>query len=162
MWEGSLTRSHFHAHADTYATKERVYGVLTDHDFRVDSIVLEKARARGRIRGDNLRFWKSAWFFLLRHVAPRVAPSTLDELFVVAALVETRINRSELRGALADVVGQTAVTPRSNSEIWRATEDIGLQVADYCSWAIQRRWERDNDEAYRLIRSRIASEHRLF
>jgi hypothetical protein len=37
----------------------------------------------------------------------------------------------------------------------------GLQVADYCCWAIQRRWERGLDVEYMRIRSAITSEFDL-
>lgn len=162
LWEGSLTRSHFHAHADSYPVRERVFRALDDHEFRVDSIILRKSAASDQIRRDNLRFWKTAWFYLLRHVTPRVAPSALDELFVVAALIETKISRRALREALADVVRQTAANPDSGSAVWATAEDPGLQLADYCCWAIQRKWERGNEDAYERIRDKIASEHRLF
>ena len=161
MWEGNLTRSHFHAHADTYATRERVFNLLAGHQFRVDSIVLDKAAASPDMQRDNLRVWKTAWFYLLRYVAPRVAPSVLDELVVVAASLNTKVRGAEQREALADVVGQTVVNPASRAEIWKAAEDPGLQIADYCCWAIQRKWERGDAHASEFISSQIASEFRL-
>jgi hypothetical protein len=33
-----------------------------------------------------------------------------------------------------------------------------LVVADYCTWAIQRRWEWGDDRSYRLIADNVASE----
>jgi hypothetical protein len=33
-----------------------------------------------------------------------------------------------------------------------------LVVADYCTWAIQRKWERDDQRSHELIAGKIASE----
>ncbi|HEY5286242.1 MAG TPA: hypothetical protein VIJ50_03970 [Solirubrobacteraceae bacterium] len=33
-----------------------------------------------------------------------------------------------------------------------------LVVADYCTWAIQRRWEREDQRSHELIADKIASE----
>ena len=45
---------------------------------------------------------------------------------------------------------------------WPAATDACLQAADYCAWAIQRRWEREDARSYDLIRNLIVREHDLF
>jgi hypothetical protein len=39
---------------------------------------------------------------------------------------------------------------------------IGLQVADYCNWAIFRKWERSDKRSYELIKTCIKSEFDIF
>jgi len=41
---------------------------------------------------------------------------------------------------------------------WPPESDPCLQVADYCVWAIQRKWERDDSRSYDLIKDKIESE----
>ncbi|HEV3094413.1 MAG TPA: hypothetical protein VGY30_07850 [Solirubrobacteraceae bacterium] len=36
-----------------------------------------------------------------------------------------------------------------------------LVIADYCTWAIQRRWERDDRRSHQLLADKIASELRV-
>lgn len=43
-----------------------------------------------------------------------------------------------------------------------ASADPCLQVADYCAWAIQRKWERDDPRSYDLISDRITYEYDLW
>lgn len=45
---------------------------------------------------------------------------------------------------------------------WPADADTGLQIADYCSWAIQRKWERNDDRSYALVQDKIYSEFDVF
>jgi hypothetical protein len=37
--------------------------------------------------------------------------------------------------------------------------DPCLQVADYCTWAIQRKWERNDNRSYDLISGKLESEY---
>ncbi len=50
------------------------------------------------------------------------------------------------------------------SDMWSAATSPLLQVADYCAWAVQRKWERNpsDTEAYDLIQVKIASEFGVF
>jgi hypothetical protein len=40
--------------------------------------------------------------------------------------------------------------------------DPCLQAADYCTWAIQKKWERGNVRSYDLIAKRITRERDLW
>jgi len=37
-----------------------------------------------------------------------------------------------------------------------------LQIADYCTWAIQRKWERTDAKSYNIIKDRITYEYDLW
>ncbi len=39
---------------------------------------------------------------------------------------------------------------------------IGLQVVDYCNWAIYRKWSRHDSRSYNMILPAIASEFDIF
>jgi hypothetical protein len=39
---------------------------------------------------------------------------------------------------------------------------FGLQIADYCCWAIYRKWSRNDPRSYRYIQTRIENEFDLF
>ena len=55
-----------------------------------------------------------------------------------------------------------------NPKAWAATfclaaTDPCVQIADYCAWAIQRKWEHKKDErSYDLIKDRITYEFDLW
>jgi hypothetical protein len=42
--------------------------------------------------------------------------------------------------------------------MWPSASDPCLWVADYCTWAIQRKWERGDTRSDDLIKDRIRSE----
>ena len=159
-WEGVDFRREFHATDDTQAVRDRVFAVLAAHDFRVDATILEKPKARPAIRSSEARFYRTAWAFHLRNVLPDLLPFEA-ELHVIAASVGTGKKRREfLRGVEQAVTDATSAQARV--AFWPAATDICLQAADYCAWAIQRKWERGDEGAYALIRHKIAWEHDLF
>ena len=60
--------------------------------------------------------------------------------------------------------GKLKVSPTASLRIacWPAAIDPALQVADYCSWAIQRKWERGDARSYASIANKVKSEFDLF
>ena len=159
-WEGVDFRREFHATDDTVAVRERVFEVLAAHDFRVDATILEKAKARPSMRTSDERFYRTVWAFHLRNVLPELLPED-DELHVIAASVGTGSKRREfLRGLERAVGGSTSAA--ASVAFWTAATDLCLQAADYCAWAMQRKWEQGDERPHRLIRGAIGREIDLF
>lgn len=96
-------------------------------------------------------------FSRFKHVAPAVA-SANDRLFVVASSLGTKKKRATFHGAVDEVVAQVSPCASHRVAFWPAASDPCLQVVDYCVWAIQRKWEREDERSYDLIKDKISSE----
>jgi hypothetical protein len=70
----------------------------------------------------------------------------------------TKKKRAGFHSAVDDVVSQVSPCASHRVAFWPAESDPCLQVADYCIWAIQRKWERDDNRSYDLIKDKVASE----
>ena len=151
----------FHATEDLQEVRNRVFEVLNKYPFRVDATVLQKNKAFPWTRASEERFYKCAWFHHMKYVAPKVA-SRRDDLLVIAASIDTKRKQRDFRASVKDVVEQTARASIIRVNMWPAATDPCLQVADYCSWAIQRKWERGDTRSYDLIKGKIRSEYDLF
>jgi len=160
-WEDLEIGGPFHATTDQQAVRDEVFEVLALHDFRVDATILEKSKAKPEIRLTDERFYQTAWYFHMRFLAPKIADSN-DGLLVVASSVGTRKKRGAFHRAVQDVTRQVSPTRACRTVAWDASCDPCLQVADYCSWAIQRKWERGDQRSYELIQGKIRSEFDLF
>ena len=159
-WEGVDFRREFHATDDTQRVRDRVFEVLAAHDFRVDATILEKPKARPGIRSSEERFYRAAWLFHLRALLPSLLLEG-SELHLVAASIGTGRKRGPFMMAVESAVrDSTAETVKL--AFWPAAADACLQAADYCAWAIQRKWERGDGRAYGLIRDRVVLEQDLF
>ncbi|MFY1689102.1 DUF3800 domain-containing protein [Plantactinospora sp. WMMB782] len=154
--------SYFHATNDSYEIRRTVYTALSDLDFQVDVTLLEKAKAQPHIRASAARFFQYAWFYHLKWVAPRVF-SPDDEALIVAAELGTRQTRKAFRQGIEDVMTQCInFRVKRSLAFWPCSSDVALQAADYCLWAVTRRWERGDDTYYKLIESKIRYEYDLW
>lgn len=160
-WDGLGLISEFHATTDAQVVRDRVFETLRGHDLRIDTTILEKSKARPQTRNTDERFYKSAWFLHLKHVAPRVVMAS-DQLLVVGASLGTKKKRQSLHEAITDVVKRVTPTVEYCVAAWTANSDPCLQVADYCCWAVQRKWERGDERSYELIADKIMSEFDVF
>jgi hypothetical protein len=125
---------------------------------RIDATILEKAKAQPQLATDPEAFYRRAWHEHFHRVAVDLSQDGHD-LQIVAASLGTRRRRAQFQQAVAEVAMQ--VTPagvRKRVSAWSAASDPCLQVADYCCWAIQRKWERLDWRPYAPIESKVHTE----
>lgn len=160
-WDGIGHPGPFHAHSDKQVIRDRVFSLMAPHDFRVDATLLEKRKTQPHLRVSDERFYKYAWYYHLRHVAPQICGPN-DEILIASASIGTRKKQGAYHAGVKDVISQTVPALTVRSAQWPADCDPGLQIADYCSWAIQRKWESNDQRSYSLIQTKIKSEFDLF
>lgn len=160
IWEGIELSDAFHATSEKQAVRDRVYALLQGHRFRIDATIFEKCKTQPSRQSEEA-LYALAWYQHMKYVAPRIAHAD-DELMVVGASISTNRRRADFARAVAEVVHQTARTATVRTAYWPANTDPCLQVADYCCWAIQRKWERDDPRSYVLIQDKIRSEFEPF
>ncbi|HVE45801.1 MAG TPA: DUF3800 domain-containing protein [Acidimicrobiales bacterium] len=160
-WQGVALESTFHATEDKQVVRDEVFRLLADVDLRVDATILEKRKALPRLQQDKEHFYKFAWYYHFKHVAPRIA-SSKDELLVVIASIGTKKRRKGIRLGIEDVIWQSSRTTTWEVAFWPAESDPCLQIADYCTWAVQRKWEANDDRSYQIIKPKIRSEYNLW
>jgi len=160
-WRGVGLDTEFHATTDTQEVRDEVFQALATQAFRVDATILEKAKAQPSIRPTDERFYQMAWYLHMKHLAPRIVKED-DELFVIGASLGTKRRRGTFHRAVADVIVQVSPTTRFRVAAWNAVSDPCLQAADYCAWAIQRKWERGDARSHALIAPKLQSEFDVF
>ncbi|RVT46818.1 DUF3800 domain-containing protein [Rubrivivax albus] len=164
LWDGVPIPDYFHATEDKQFVRDRVFKALNEHDFEIYAQVLEKSKAQPQIRTTRHRFYQYAWYYLFKHTMPRIVRSLEDQLMVTTASIGVKKGQIDFSNAVLDVLRQTQ---RIDSGSWRTTfcssaSDPCLQAADYCTWAIQRKWERGDSRSYELIKHKIKYEYELW
>jgi hypothetical protein len=84
-----------------------------------------------------------------------------EEVLVVAATIGTNKRRRAVRLGIEDVMDQVSAK-RWEVAFWPCESDPCLQVADYVTWAVQRKWEKGDTRSYDLIKPKIATEYDIF
>ncbi len=160
-WDGAELGDYFHATQDKQAVRNAVFDVICKHDFLVHATIMEKSKAYPQVRASRERFYQYGWFYHYKHLAPQIARAS-KELMTTAASIGTRKERASFESAVEDVMRQTVSCPTWKVNFCPAAADPCLQVADYCAWALQRKWERNDTRSYDLIKSRVGSEYDLW
>ncbi|MGH2632508.1 MAG: DUF3800 domain-containing protein [Tepidiformaceae bacterium] len=161
-WEGvSSGTDDFHATEELQLVRDRVFAELSNWDVRVDSTILEKAKAAPHLAVDDIRFYKLAWYLHFKHIAPLITKAG-DELLVMGASLGTKKKKEGFNAAIHDVVAEVTHGIDFRTVSCSGASDPCLWIADYCSWAIQRKWERGDERSYALIKSKVRSEFEVF
>lgn len=159
-WGGIGLDVDLHASEAPQHVRDAVFAQIQNESLRVDSTILEKSKAYPAIRISDDRFYKTVWYRHMKHVTPYLIMPQ-DSMMVISASVGTKKKKAAFHAAVTDVMKQ--VGPKSHRvACWGAGSDPCLQVADYCAWAIQRKWEQGDPRSYDLIKSKISTEFDLF
>jgi hypothetical protein len=146
---------------DKQVVRDQVFQLLGRHNFRVDATLIEKSKTMPHLARDEMRFYKQAWYLHLNHLVPRVVAAE-EEVLLVAASIGTNAKKTSAHNALRDVMSQVSHSARYEVAFWPASTDPCLQVADYCCWAIQRKWEGNDARSHVLIEDKIKTEFDAF
>ncbi|WP_017995805.1 DUF3800 domain-containing protein [Rhizobium leguminosarum] len=161
IWDGVELGDFFHATVEKQAVRDRVFETMLQHDFEVQVTICEKSKAQPQVRRDKARFYQYAWFYHFRYgIAPYIPEDT--DLLVTAASLGTKKEKLSFTNCLSDVMGQTVRKARWAVDFRPSATDCCLQIADYCAWAIQRKWERGDTRSYDMIKAKITYEYDLW
>ena len=161
MWRDIALGDHFHATEDRQQVRDIVFDVIGRHAMRIDATVIDKATVATHLARNAMRVYKTAIYQHLRHLLPELVEDG-SAIMVVSAALGNRHEQAAHAEGIRDVIRQVLPLGGARHAMAPAIADPCLQVADYCCWAIQRKWERGDERSYALIAGRIASEFRLF
>lgn len=159
IWKGVPVGDYFHASPDKQKVRDEVFNLIKDAPIQVGATILEKSKAQAQTRVTDVRFYQYGWYFHLSGIAKKIA-SAGDELLFTTASIGTKKQQAAFTSAVNDVVQQRVLFKANwKTHFCPSMADPLLQIADYCTWAIQRKWERGDDRAYKMIEHLINHEH---
>jgi hypothetical protein len=163
IWDRQPIRQYFHASEDKQPVRDAVFAFIQQVDFHFYATIMEKSKAQPQVRESNERFYQYGWYYLLKFVAPRVMRG-VTELMVTAASIGTKKGQAVFTAGVNDVLAQTCRLPRDKwaTAFHPAQTDPCLQIADYCIWALQRKWESGDTRSYDLISRKVDYEYDLW
>lgn len=161
VWDKAPIGTYFHASTDKQVVRDAVFALIAQHKFTVHATIMEKSKAQPHIKSSRARFYQYGWLYHFRHgtlvgIPPRY------QVLVTAASIGTKQGQAAFTNAVNDVARQTILKNEWATYFCPASSDPCLQVADYCAWAIQRKWERGDTRSYELIKDRIRREYDLW
>lgn len=163
-WAGADLRPYFHCCEDKQAVRDAVFSEMLQHPFEIQATIMEKAKCAPSLRPTRAEFYRTGWLYHFRHGANAMLTRDCEALVTTASL-GTKKEQRAFNEAVRSVMRNVSKTKKWNTDFCPASADPCLQVADYCAWAIQRKWESPNQRdtrSYKLIEDRITYEYELW
>lgn len=158
--ENNLEIERFHCSADKLRVRKKVFEIISKQldAVRIDSLVVEKPKTGTALRADE-RFYPEMLGYLLRYVLN----SEMNEVIVITDRIPVKKKRNAIekgiKGVLANILPEGTKYRIHHHE---SRSHYGLQVADYCCWAIYQKWVNGKTQYYNLIRDAVLSEFDIF
>lgn len=158
--EFGLNHEHFHCAEDNSHVRSRVFEMIREHfdQIQVDCVIVQKNKAQ-----PNLQQEKRAYLMvlnnLLRYVLTSYEKESIQEFIVITDHPPKAVKTGDtqaLRSRLSSMGAKVRILHHASRSHY------GLQLADYCSWAIFRKWERQDTRYYDLIQPALRSEFDFF
>jgi hypothetical protein len=162
--EGGMDIERFHASEDKQVVRDRVFAIISDElrSFRVDSLVVEK-RKTGPALQPVERFYPRMLGYLLRYVINGVRAGAYSEVIVVTDALPLERKRNAVEKAVKETLAEMLPAAMRYRVFHHASKSsFELQVADYCNWAVYRKWEKNDLRSYDIVKPAIQSEFELF
>ena len=146
--------SYFHASEDSQIIRDSVYSIVSNFNhIRIDSVIVEKRKANPVLR-DTKRLYPMMINYLLRYPLNQkgIDISKFSKVFIFmdGEYFILRDKEPFIKGVkqylskhLKNVPYQICMHPSMSHPY--------LQVVDYCSWAVYRKWEKTDSRSYTLI-----------
>lgn len=148
----------FHASCDKQFVRDRVFALLAEcPHFAIHSIVVRKNRVNPILH--KFGVYSIAYRTMLRYLA---GGGKIDRIHLIVDTVPDSSQQSALKKTLAlraaEALGAIPFSIDHNS----STSHALLQAADYCAWAIMKKWQSTEERPYRMIKNKIRNEYDLF
>ena len=161
MLDEGLELERFHAAEDRQAVRDRVFETLIRvGGFDFDAIIIEKRKA-SPVLHDDLRFYPQFSDYLLRYVFRR-HPNPQERIVVATDRLPLKRTRKAAEKAIKGYIRQNLGERPFILLHHSSGVHPGLQAADYCMWAVYRKWQSGDLRSYALIEPFIRSEYDIF
>lgn len=155
---------YFHASEEAQPVRNQVFAIIQEHlnGLRIDSLIVEKRKVGPALR-DEKRFYPEMLGYLLRSLIGRPALGDADELILLTDVLPVAKKRKAVEKAVKITLANMLPKFRRYRIMHHASKSsYGLQIVDYCNWAIYRKWKNGDLRSYDLLKAGIKSEFDIF
>ncbi len=156
----------FHATENMQPVRNRVFEIIC-RNLRpncLDCLVVEKAKTVPMYQ-DKIVFYSRMVGWLLRYRLHNLNPLVVGKVVVITdRLPAQKRHGKALEKAIKTELATVSYMGNITHEIFHepSANHEGLQVADYCNWALFRKWSRNDLRSYALIQPFIRTEFDIF
>jgi len=150
----------FHACEDKQVVRDELFKIITASiDFEIHSIIVRKNRVNPSLR--KFGVYSVAYRTMLKYL---VGTGKVQRIHIIVDTPPDKTQRTALKNTLRakadEIMKARGITYSIDHH--KSPSHALLQVADYCAWAIQKKWQSNDRRSYDLIRNRIRNEFDIY
>lgn len=158
--ERGMGLEYFHAAEDTQTTRNQVFDIIEKNllDVAVDSIIVEKPKVAAALHADE-QFYPKVLGTLLREILKQYPLAEFAEVIVFTdSLPVSRKRAAVEKGVKLTLAAMLPATVRYRVLHHASKSNLDLQIADYCTWAIYRKWNGQDARSFQRVQAAVRSE----
>jgi len=163
--EGGLDIEYFHASEDKQKVRDLAFKIIGENlpNLQIDTIVVDKRKTNHNVR-DIARFYPKMLGYLLQYVCEERNLKDYTGIIVITDIIPVGRKRRAVEKAIKTTLAPIMKATKKPYQLLHhdSKSSFGLQVADYCNWAIYRKWTRGDERIYELVKDGIRSEFDIF
>lgn len=162
--ERGIGIEYFHCYNDSRRVRGSVFDLIASNstNLNVDCLVVDKSKIPPSLH-DESRFYPEMLGLLLSLVLPIEAnEENTDEIIVITDTIPVNRRRRAVEKAVQTTLGRM-LSPRTRYHLLhhQSRSHYGLQVADYCCWAVFLKWESQDGSWLGGIKSVLRNEFKF-
>lgn len=162
--EQGTALEYFHASDNAQAVRDKVFAVIQKHlgRIKVDSTIVEK-RKTGPALQELEKFYPKMLGYHLRYVLGQYQLADYEGALIFTDRLPMQRKRSAIEKAVKVTLADMLPAGVNYQVLHHDSKsNFNLQVADYCTWAIYRKWDRKDVRSHALIAHAVRSEFDIF
>lgn len=164
--ENGMDLEYFHCAIDRAPVRDEVFDLIAaDLDgIRIDCLILEKRKARPELlQGNSLRSYQWMLGYFMRRLVDEEKQAGTRNVVAITDSIPNKKKRNAIEKEIKGAVGTHQIPGIQYRLIHHESRShFGLQIADNCCWAIQRKWEKGQLAWYDHIKIAICREFEVF
>ena len=161
--EAGRNLEHFHCSHDREEVRNGLFDLIAAHldGIRIDYLVVEKSGTDPPLQ-EAVRFYPEMLGHLLKVVLPRELDADSSEVIIITDAIPVNRKRRAVEKAVRTTLARM-LPPGMNYRVLhhQSRSHYGLQVADYCCWAVFRKWQRGESAWYDRIKPAVCNEFEI-
>ena len=154
----------FHASEDTQHVRNNVFEIIENNldGVRIDSLIIEKTKTGSALRAPD-QFYPRMLCQLLNYILMQHTLENYAEIIIFTDSLPIKKKKDaiikSIKQTMADILPPTAKYRIHHHD---SKSNLDLQIADYCTWAIHKKWTHGDGRSYQRIRPAVKSEFDIF
>ncbi|WP_221031575.1 DUF3800 domain-containing protein [Actomonas aquatica] len=155
---------YFHASENAQPVRNRVFDIIRRNleGVRIDVLVVEK-RKTGPALQPVERFYPQMLGYLLRYILEQHDLQRFREVIVITDALPLKKKKAAIEKAIRQTLAKMLpANARYRVLHHESKSNLDLQIADYCNWALFRKWKDGDLRSYNVIAPAVRSEFDIF